>query len=35
MLKAKLTFFTKPENLKNAAMKKRAGGKAGHTAIIK
>jgi hypothetical protein len=29
MLLATLTIFTKPENLKNAALKKRSGGKAG------
>ena len=30
MLQAMLTFFTKPENLNNAAMKTRSGGKAGY-----
>ena len=35
MLLAMLTFFTKPENLDNAAMKMRSGGKAGYTYAIK
>jgi len=28
-LQAMVTFFTKPENMNNAAMKMRSGGKAG------
>jgi hypothetical protein len=35
MLFAILTFFTKPENLKNAGMKTRLGGKADYITIFK
>lgn len=31
MLQAMLTFFTKPNNMKNAALKSRSGGKACYT----
>jgi len=34
MLQAMLYFFTKPENLNNAAMKTRSGGKADYAQII-
>jgi hypothetical protein len=34
MLQAMLTFLTKPENLNNAALKTRSGGKAGYTALV-
>lgn len=34
MLQAMLTFLTKPENLNNAALKMRSGGKAGYMRFI-
>jgi hypothetical protein len=34
MLLAMLTFFTKPENFENAAVKTRSGGKAGYTTAM-